>query len=73
MFFNIVHTFFNATQSNCGCVKIVQGDVPLYAHGFEVVYVLFNWMGAKLDSRILVGDDCTTFAPVAMCNKKLRA
>ncbi len=40
----------------------------MYVYGNEVVVVLLNWLGSKLDSRSLLGDDCTTFAVLALCN-----
>jgi len=40
----------------------------MYVYGNEVVVVLLNWLGSKLDSRSLLGDDYTTFATLALCN-----
>jgi hypothetical protein len=40
----------------------------VYAYGNEVVVVLMNWLGSKLDSRNLLGDDCTTFVALPLCN-----
>ncbi len=48
-------------------MKTVQGDVPLYAHGSQVAYVFVNWMGAKLNLRTVLGNDCTSFVTLAMC------
>jgi hypothetical protein len=45
----------------------------VYAYGNEVVVVLLNWLGSKLDFRSLLGDDCTTFVALALCNRKLHA
>jgi hypothetical protein len=40
----------------------------VYAYGNEVVVVLLNWLGSRLDSRNLLGDDYTTFVALALCN-----
>ncbi len=45
----------------------------VYVYGNEVAIVLVNWLGSRLDSRNLFGDDCTTFVVVALCNRKLHA
>jgi len=34
----------------------------VYVYGNEVALVLLNWLGSKLDSRSLLGNDYTTFA-----------
>jgi len=39
----------------------------VYVYGNKVV-VFLNWLGSKLDSRSLLGDDCTTFFTLALCN-----
>ncbi len=36
-------------------------------YGNKVV-VFLNWLGSKLDSRSLLGDDYTTFFTLDLCN-----
>jgi hypothetical protein len=39
----------------------------VYVYGNKVV-VFLNWLGSKLDSRSLLGDDYTTFFTLDLCN-----
>jgi hypothetical protein len=41
----------------------------MYAHGNEVV-VLLIWLGSRLDSMRLLGDDYTSFVALALCNQE---
>jgi hypothetical protein len=43
----------------------------MYAHGNEVVLLI--WLGSKLDSMKLLGDDYTSFVALALCNQELHA
>ncbi len=45
-----------AWMSNLG-----QVGETIYAHGNEVVVVFLIWLGSKLDSMRLLGNDCTSF------------
>jgi hypothetical protein len=45
----------------------------IYAHGNEVVVVLLTWLGSKLDSMRLLGDDCTSIVTLPLCNQELHA
>ncbi len=40
----------------------------VYVYGNKVVVVFLNWLGSKLDSRSILGDDFTTFSALALCN-----
>lgn len=45
----------------------------MYAHGNEVAIVLLTWLGSRLVSTWLVGDDCTSFVALALHNQELHA